>query len=336
MSSIWCPNPFEYMTVVANGDVHLCMCPWIRPAGNILQDPPLAIWRGVKAQLMRTQALGGKFTAYCSRCPHQPGPHGFITDRPKIAPMELVPFRIGMLKLDYDRTCRLACGTCRSGRKASNPATVTRIQDALLREDFIRLVDSLYVTGAGDPFDSKALTGLLKSLPRLIDPGLPPKLIIHTHGLTFEKNWGGLGGTRDLVSEVRVSFDDALPNDRMINRDGSWSELRYNLAFIGSLGPEVSLRLYYVVQSNNFMGMVRAVEVARRLKAVSIDFLPLENWGTYSGAGYADRAVHLLSHPRHNELLNVLRDVRRVDTAKLATGTIFQVGGFHPGDTMDP
>jgi hypothetical protein len=322
-TSVWCPNPFEHLTIIDNGDAHLCLCPWTRPAGNVLQRSPIDIWNGTEAQLARELSLQGDLTRVCPSCPHLPGPRGFLTSSPRPARVSLTPPRVEILKLDYDRTCRLACGTCRSQIASPDRATLTKIHEVVLHSGILRIANQIYASGAGDPFDSVPMTQLLVDLPRLTDPRSPPQVIIHTHGLTFEKKWQKLGPARDLVREVRVSFDLATPDDEMINRGGSWRRLADNLAFMGSLRPKISLRLYYVVQANNFAGMPLALGVAEQNHAVSIDFMPLENWGTYTPQEYIERAVHLPSHPRFPELLDVLRRVRGADAGRITTGTIF-------------
>jgi hypothetical protein len=322
------------MTIVEGGDVHLCLCPWIAPVGNLLQDSPLALWNSSEAQYQRLAALRGQFGKYCSRCPHVPGPRGFIVDGARPSPVQLSPARIGMLKLDYDRTCRLACGTCRNKPTFSDQNTVSRVQEAVISSKILEKTDCLYLTGAGDPFDSPALSSLLHRLPKIVDSNQLPKIILHTHGLTFREKWQEHERIRDRVKEVRVSFDDSLAwrmtmysEDVMVNRGGSWNCLMDNLLFIGGLRPQVALRLYYVVQANNFTGMSRALEVTKRTHAVAIEFLALENWGTYSEVDYANRAVHQPLHPKHEDLLKTLEDVRQADSTKMVSGTVFSIEG---------
>ena len=331
MGEIWCPNPLEHVTVVDNGDVHLCQCPWIAPVGNVLQSSPWDLWNSLAAQDMRSAAHGGNFGKYCSRCPLVPGPRGFIVDAERPLLARQAPARIGQLKLDYDRTCRLACGTCRRGVTVVDRELVTKIQEVVVNSGLLKRSDSLYVTGAGDPVDSPSLFSLLRSLPNLVDPLLPPRVILHTHGLSLAEKWSQLGETTSFVKEIRVTVDEALtPGETsqdcgLVNRGGRYESLVNNLYFAGGLGPNVVLRLYYVVQANNFEGMKRALDLAKRVGAASIDFFPLENWGTYQTLDYLVRAVHHSKHPRHLELLAVLREVRTMDTAGLSGGTIFQL-----------
>jgi hypothetical protein len=63
-----------------------------------------------------------------------------------------------------------------------------------------------------------------------------------------------------------------------------------------------------VVQQNNFDEMIRFIEMGKRFHVDTVYSHHLVNWGTFSDQEFADRAIHLPNHPRHRELLEVLRD----------------------------
>ena len=49
---LFCVRPFTEFYVDPKGDAHLCCPQWIDiPAGNVLETPPMDIWRGAKASV---------------------------------------------------------------------------------------------------------------------------------------------------------------------------------------------------------------------------------------------------------------------------------------------
>jgi hypothetical protein len=57
-----------------------------------------------------------------------------------------------------------------------------------------------------------------------------------------------------------------------------------------------------VLQANNFREMVEFSEKAFACGAQA-EFMQLNNWGTFTDAEYAARAVHLPEHPNHEEYI---------------------------------
>ena len=114
---------------------------------------------------------------------------------------------------------------------------------------------------------------------------------------------------------ICVSVDAACEATYKLNRGGSWQQLQDNLAFISSL-PGVKLEMNFVVQTNNFKEMPDFVKLAFGYSAKFIFFAGLRNWNApkrITGAVFSDldhqsRAVHLPSHPQHEQLIEVLRD----------------------------
>ncbi len=62
-----------------------------------------------------------------------------------------------------------------------------------------------------------------------------------------------------------------------------------------------------MVQAANLDELDEIVALARRLGADLVSFQRLRNWGTFSVAEFASLDVVSPSHPRHGELLAMLR-----------------------------
>lgn len=68
------------------------------------------------------------------------------------------------------------------------------------------------------------------------------------------------------------------------------------------------MNISFVVQENNFREMKKFVEMKRKHRMDNIHFSKLNNRGTYSKKEYKQQAIHLKSHPNHEEFLNRIND----------------------------
>ena len=301
------------MEIVSTGDVYLCCCGWIsQPIGNILFTNLIDIWHGPLAKMVRESILDGSFR-YCQSCPYLPGPKG-----PLVAnQIEIDSERVGILKLDYDRSCNLNCPSCRSyPRELVDQERVNQIHRAVLSSGIIESTDLLYITGAGDPFASTLYRKFLRDLPR-ISSSDKLKVLLHTNGLLFNQvAWERLGETRKRVSKIKISIDATSPETYKLNRVDAWPKLLDNLKFISSVckSNSIELTLIFVVQSNNFREMPEFVTFSNSYSADYICFAGLLDWNSYpSREEYLNRAIHLKTHPEHKQFLDVLRDSRLKD-----------------------
>lgn len=109
-----------------------------------------------------------------------------------------------------------------------------------------------------------------------------------------------------------ISIDAASPETYAINRrGGSFEILLDNLEFVGMLrrsGPLSWVGISMVVQKNNFMEMPDFVRLGKRFGFDTVYFSQLVNWGTYGEEEFSDRAIHLPDHPRHRELVDLLKE----------------------------
>jgi len=301
--------------VLPNGTAHGCLCGWPSlPLGNVLDSNLVDLWTGANAASLRASVLDGSFR-HCPSCPLLPGPGGFIEEN---APETISSVRVKLLKLDYDQTCNLTCSSCRTRHSSQwvNSSQVARIHDSVVKSGILKLTDTVYVTGAGDPLTPLSVYWeFLKNLTVIV-PDNPPSVILHTNGLLLDEiRWNQLGDTRPLISQINVSFDAASQYTYKINRGGSWSKLLDNMKFAASLKRK--LVLYFVVQANNYREFPEFVRIANSLGATSAEILGLENWLTYSKEDYAVRAVHAKTHPLNDDFREVLKEALAADVGHI-------------------
>jgi radical SAM protein with 4Fe4S-binding SPASM domain len=307
---MFCPMPFQSFQVKPSGDVHCCCEDWLPiRLGNILEESAAAIWRGGAATEIRRSILDGSF-GHCVRCPFLPGPRGPVTGGPLEPPL---PAKIRDLWLDYDRTCNLACPSCRSGYIWRSPrdAQTSRVHEAVLSSGLLSQIRRLHVSGAGDPFASSFYWGLLRSLAGLPhNPDL--EIALMTNGqLLDEQHWEELGLVREQVAEIGISIDAATEEVYAANRGGSWRRLWHNIDFARELrrqGARFALAAYFVVQANNFreLPLLRAMTIDEGFDRLHV--FCLRNWGTFSDEDYRERAVHLPGHFEHGHFLRAMAD----------------------------
>lgn len=339
-----CPMPFIELDVLERS-AHLCCASWLPTSiGDLQATDWHSLWNSPQAQEVRASVLDGSYR-HCNKqtCPviqadallpraqaeqavelRLDGPYAYlgVAERPiKVSPGWLSEVRDeppAIVNLAYDRSCNLACPSCRSSKHMADGAERESI-DALQQRNVLPLLERAQlalITGSGDPFASKTFRKLLGWISADTTPRLQVKLM--TNGLLLDaREWAKFGSLHDRVCEIKVSIDGVSPQTHDVLRLGSdWSTVRSNLQFIGSLarsdqGPR--LVLAFIVQAGNVHEMGAAVELAREVGAHEIHFARLTNWGTFSEQQYRERAIFLEGHPRHAEFAAAMIDSRLAD-----------------------
>ncbi len=317
---LFCSQPFEYAQVESDGSLYLC-CPQTlpQPVGNLGQTGLMEAWNSDMAAKVRASVLDGTYR-YCSertcgllqqrmlpRSEEVTDPfHRQVIDQ-GLTRLERGP---ATLNLSYDRTCNLACPSCRTqlivlrGRERDQAA---HIHDKVMG-DHLRDARRLIITGSGDPFASHFYLHFLRTFEPESAPGLHIQL--STNGvLLTPATWESI--CHERVDWVDVSVDAATPETYALNRGGDFDRLLENLAFLAGLrasGEIRLLQLHYVVQANNYREMKAFAELGMRLGCDRVCFKQIVNWGTFSEAEFRGRAVQRSGHPEHRDFLDVLRD----------------------------
>jgi radical SAM protein with 4Fe4S-binding SPASM domain len=295
---MFCPAPFNTFQIKPNGDVHLCCEDWLpTPVGNLLKSDPLAIWNSSIALDIRRSIIDGSFS-HCTHCPYLPGPGGPIERKGY-----QIPNRILVVGLDYDKTCNLACPSCRRSH-VHNPAgsgQVALVHDAFLRSGILNLANRLHVSGAGDPFASPTYFNLLQNLEHIEhSPNLVVGLMTNGQLLDAE-HWEALGPTRDLVRKIGISVDAGTEHTYYLNRGGSWKRLWDNIEFTRGLKASLKIEMhaYFTIQANNYRELASFTVLALDRGFDDVSVFYLRNWDTFTTTEYKQRAAHLPEHPEY-------------------------------------
>lgn len=162
----------------------------------------------------------------------------------------------------------------------------------------------MILSGSGDALASPTFRRLLRRIHGHTFPNLKD-VALHTNGLKWTKQaWDSMPGVQPLMGGAVISIDAACAETYQENRrGGNYGTLLENLEFIRTLGLTISAA--FVVQENKFREMLDFVSLHRDHFGFSVTFRQLANWRFREGE-FLSRAVHLPSHPCHQELVELL------------------------------
>jgi MoaA/NifB/PqqE/SkfB family radical SAM enzyme len=327
---LFCSKPFTWFEVSRGkreGEVYLCCPAWLpKTAGNLLDQDVSEIWNGPVAIDLRRSILDQSFK-YCKAdlCPYLQSRSGPVQKAADVTDprmrrvideaLTVLPWGPRDVNCSHDRSCNLSCPSCRLHviMETENRDRILTIQNKL-NDQALQDAELLYITGSGDPFGSPYFRKWLQTMKRSDMPSMK-KIHLHTNGLLWTRRvWDTIPAEiRELIRFADISIDAATPATYAINRrGGEFARLLENLSFIsGELrarGPLEWLGINMVVQENNFSEMRQFVQMGRDLRVDTVYFHKIVNWGTFSNDEYRRRAIHIDTHPRHGELIDVLRD----------------------------
>jgi organic radical activating enzyme len=324
-----CPSPFVQLDVLERSS-HLCCASWLQEsAGDLSTTEWQDVWNSEKAQQIRASIHDGSYR-YCNKmaCPKIHA-DDLIPAEEIAATSDLwrqiveigateLPVGPEVVNLAYDRTCNLSCPSCRTEKWAADEET-RQAYDEMQRTKILPLLKdakTVFVTGSGDPFASKNFRRLMLELTPEGYPEL--KFQIMTNGMLFTpKQWETFPTLHGRTKILKVSIDAAEgPTHELLRRGARWPVMLENMRFAGELtkqGLVDHYELVFTVQQENFREMGAAVDLAKQVGASGIYFARITNWGTFSNAEYARKAVFQPSHPEYAEFIAAMQDPRLRD-----------------------
>jgi sulfatase maturation enzyme AslB (radical SAM superfamily) len=317
--------PFTHLATGYKGDAFVCCCPaWVPFAvGNVLDAPSAdAVWNSEVAAEIRRSVHDGDFS-YCSRtlCSYiaaqklplkseitDPLLRRYIDERSVI--LEEVP---QMVQLNHDPTCNLACPSCRTEIVAASAEeqdvfaeSARRVILPLLR----RVNGQSYISGGGEAFASRHYRSILRALNRADYPDLYLHLITNGQLATAER-WRQFPELPEMVDVLSVSIDAARAETyERLRRPAKWPILMTNLELMAEMRRSGAIRRFqinFVVQEENYRQIPEFVELGSRMGVDSIWFQRLTNYGAFGESAFATADVTSPAHPKHAELLDILR-----------------------------
>ncbi len=312
-----CTNPFNQIYVMANGGVKVCG--WATEIiGNLLEQSIEEIWHSEAAKKQREAMRNGLFD-YCRKnvCPF------CINDtladysdeqRKEFVLMPPMPVRINMA---HDRTCNIACPSCRNEiwmPSVEDDKRIRRTNEQLL--PVINEAVYLDLNGIGEVFAGKHSMELLKQVKPV---NKQFHLAIETNGvLADEAHWDQISNLHDYSTSVVVTVN-SLNRETYKYLSGGFDHVDRiveNLRYMSKLrekGIINYLCISAVVQESNFREMPELVE--RCFREFNIDQLYLKSifrWFDIKNdaESYWFKDIFNPMHPYHRQWKEIKKDPR--------------------------
>lgn len=317
----FCEWPFTKFEIRENGNVYVCCPAWLStPIGNAYRRPVEKIWNSATAQRVRESILDGSFS-FCSRanCPKILNRRLPFRDaitgefERQIMDRHLTVLATGPreVKLNHDRSCNLACPSCRTAPYVAQGRAKQRLERVAesVVLPLLKTASLVEITGSGDPFASQHFRRVLKRINVQDFPHL--KIDLATNGILFdEHSWRQLE-LEGLCRNAVISVDAATERTySVVRKGGDFNRLLRNLGFIAGLrenGELARVSLVFVAQKDNFLEIPEFIQLTKSFGFDAACFLMIAPW-SQSRKDYERRDVGFSAHPQHREFLQVLRD----------------------------
>ncbi|MBW4620686.1 MAG: radical SAM protein [Cyanosarcina radialis HA8281-LM2] len=327
----FCTLPFTHLNTNATGDVRVC-CYVERPIGNFHDSDFDSIWHSEFASELRESIFDQTFRfcnkEFCSIAAK--GDPNALEDAASKQEIESLRDRYSgrprpeLLSLQHDDSCNLSCPQCRSGliyADAERQQTLKDIQDEWLKSPIFRSAQRILLSGNGDPFASRVYSDFLHKIKKADFPDL--EITILTNGLLLNQaRWDSLANAHYAIRHILISVDAASAETySKVRRGGDFAKLIENLEFVSQLRKSQAIESFaikFVTSAENFMEMPDFVRLAKRLGCDRVKFQLIVRFNHLSVAEYSAVAIQHPKHPRHSELLAVLKDpILQDDIVKL-------------------
>jgi hypothetical protein len=317
-----CSQPFKRFDIGPSGDVLVCCGHWLPTSiGNFINSPVEEVLNSPTAQKLRRSVTDGTYK-YCNHLDCGEMIQDTLPRREDVKDQQIVnaiahqDFQIeGVEQVLFalDRTCNLSCPSCRTERISEkmweSEEKVGAVDKKLL--PLLPTLRVLNINPAGELFASKLSRNVLK----LINDESAPDLVLDiiSNGTLFsEEEWNKFPGIHRKIRSVRISTDASSKETfETLRRGGRYEVFLKNLRFLASLrasGVIPQLKFSFTYQRDNFREMRDFVAFCESYNADFAIFERLQNLGAFTDNEFRKRAVHIPSHPLHEEFLAVVRD----------------------------
>ena len=228
----------------------------------------------------------------------------------------IVPYEIS---LSGDITCNLSCPSCRH-----RVIRVSEDQQAQQEELGLILAKSIFTRPTDQPINFLlSTTGELFASPMLLNfvnnidleqfPNV--KLTVQTNGLLCKSKWHRLGHMQSAVIKTTMTLDAARAETyEILRRGGQWPDALEALEFLSKKKQETGMKFHtrMVLQQLNYQEVNEFYDLSMKYGADLVEYVELQNWGTYSAAEYQQHNVINPNHPEHQQVRDKLTDLKKL------------------------
>ena len=323
-----CAVPFSSMEI-HDRDRFLCCASWLKkylPENTTPKDA----WNSKEANDIRDSILDGSYR-YCDslHCPslHQLEEVGFLGKVSPIYHKDKLPetlktqiehhkngtLKPAIIQFSFDRSCNLECPSCRVSMFTASSKKIKEVHAMidLIEEQYGESVETLYITGSGDPFVSVGFRNFLRNFDKTKWPKLK-NIHLHTNATRWNKKmWDSMKNVWPYVRSCEISIDAATKDtyENKVRINGNWDELIDNLKFIATIPKLKKIKASFVVQQKNYKEMQDFYNLMVDIFGlkVRVFFGKITNWGTFSKDEFKNEEIWNPSHPEHNEFVKEIR-----------------------------
>ena len=342
LNNFICINPFTYTEIMEDRQTFCCP-QWLEEyiEGNSIDYKQS--WSSDKAQTIRQSMIDGSFK-YCStsKCPHlstlintgnlSRGPIKKKTDSLVSKLVNSSSLGPKEIKFIFDQACNLACPSCRNNFVRNSEEIYVNSNTKLekLSDAYSMSVESISMSGAGDPFYSQTFFEFLQNIDIRKFPNLN-RIHLHTNAILWnEHNWEKIKNSHTFIKSTEISIDAASKDTyKVVRKGGNFDILTRNLKFISSLRGIRSFIFSFVVQKENYTELAdfyRYIEsiFERQLKMgiVSVTYTKVQNWGNLTQAQYNDMAIHQPNHPEHSLFVKEVNKLMALESPHIITNLL--------------
>ena len=219
------------------------------------------------------------------------------------------------VQFSFDRTCNLKCPSCRIDLFVADSKKIKSVKATIdeIENEYSNNIETLYITGSGDPFISVGFRDFLRNFDKRKYPKLK-RIHLHTNATKWNKEmWDSMKNIHPYVVTCEISIDagtkDTYENKTRIN--GDWDELIENLKFISTIPNLTKIKPSFVVQNHNYKEMKIFYDLMLDIfgKKATVFFGKINNWGTFGTEEFAKHKVWDESHENYSEFVNEVNNL---------------------------
>jgi len=322
---LFCKLPFSRISIDDEGNIWPACCPdWVQfPLGNIFRQSYEDAWYGEMAQKFRDSMFDGSLK-YCLHdwCPHIADARAGIKNY-HVIPLEEAPKEWKKqapvhLNMNYDQTCNLKCPSCRSDfihLRGEKLEKVQRLQH-YVETQILPQVESIALTGVGDPFMSKRFREFLIHFDSKKYPNIKT-IHLHTNGQLFsEQMYNKMKGIHHLNISTDISIDAASAEVYgKVRPPGNWNTLMKNLQFIRKLDNLVLFGISMVVQQDNYGQMPDFIRLGESLtykrRPTFVEFKRIRHDSHLTDEQFQKIGIDEMDAQRKGEFSEILKTVEK-------------------------
>ena len=354
----FCNWPFEFAWIRGGGRVSICcrMRNGGYTDGNLNEIGFEDAINTDTAQAMRRSILDGTYE-YCSPdCPKLFGEHNMSKNTKYQQILEnrsLTVTETRHIVLGYDRSCSLACPSCRKGVFLPVGEELVRLKkyhEMVLEK--IPAPEEMNVSGSGDAIGSVTARMFLRNFGSYPKFGNTRLTLATNATLLTPKAWASIEESHHNIGVISVSIDGVREETYRKIRTGSFQRLKENMSFLCSQRRHYTttskivkfftkirdqreqattnravarigwrpcrpfrLEVNFIVQKGNYTEMGEMVDLCHHWQVDRLHFIPIRFWssGAYTKEEMAEQQVFGSTHRLLGKFLECLKDPRLDD-----------------------